>query len=375
MTDTVHTPYPHWGEEVRLAAEGAPSLSLQLLAPPGPPQGCLLIVHGMHEYIGRYGVIARHFAERFFVAGVDLRAHGLTNPVLAAADRAVTLGEASCDVGDAFLEQAPLGNLAPMRADLKRALDAAVARCPRGGDGGEAPLFILSHSLGALVAASFLLEERGKGGSADRVQGIVLAGPAFSVPRVPGRWGGLANGPISLSFFSEEHCFHKGPKSWPLFLLSQTVAMPVSLLLNGLFEILSWPGVRNIVSPRTPDWVPDFLSDDPAERARHRADGYIIRRSILRYVKGIEREIVRFRRQMAAFDFPYLLIYAEHDPITPAWGNRDFLNATRDKHPDNAIVHWPDQNHHEQLFSSPPFREALLRYIDHWLDSRLQARC
>ena len=362
--------YPRWGEEIELTAGAAPTLSLRILSPPRRPEACLLILHGMNEYVGRYGDIARHFSRRFLVAGVDLRAHGLSNPVLARADAALAQGKASFDARWAFLEQASLRNLDPLRSDLDRALRYLADRCDHERNGDRPlPLFILSHSLGSLVAATYLLEHGT--GTAVQVKGIVLVGPAFSVPHVPGWRGWLQNPWIALSFFAEEHFLHDRGEPMPLFLLNQLVALPTVALLNGLFEVFSWPGLRELFSPSTPDWVPDSLTDDPQERARHRADGYIIRRTVLRYVRGVEKEIVRFRRRMAEFSVPYLLISAAHDPITSAWGNRDFARLTRSRHGENEVVELADYGYHEQMFSKPPLREILLRRIETWLDSRL----
>jgi alpha-beta hydrolase superfamily lysophospholipase len=118
---------------------------------------------------------------------------------------------------------------------------------------------------------------------------------------------------------------------------------------------------------------PGIPSDWEEERARHRVDGYIIRRSILRYIKGIEEEIVRFRRRMAEFATPYFLIYSAGDPITPVWGNRDFAAKTSEKHRDNQILPLIDKVHHEHLFSAPPLRDELLGKIEAWLDRRLKS--
>jgi len=365
----VRQPYPRWGEEVRVArAVGAP-LILRVLEPAEPAPACLLIVHGMNEYVGRYGDIARHFARRYLVAGFDLYAHGLSNPVLAAADRALSEGAVEQDVSQAYLAQTALSDLEPMRRDLDHALRRLVAYCDERGLSGR-PVFLLTHSLGALVAASYLLQRQDR---EQRVQGIVLLGPAFSVSRLPGWRGWLANPFIDLSFHAEEHFLHPQDQAWPRAILSQAVALVAAPVFRGVFEALSWPGLRALFTPGTPDWVVDYLTDWEDERARHRADGWIIRRSLLRYVKGVEREIARFRRRMGEFATPYYLIYSGHDPITPAWGNHDFARATLHKHPDNQLLPLPDASHHEHLYSAPPLRDELLEQIERWLERRLSS--
>ncbi len=55
----------------------------------------------MSEHIGRYGEIAHYFAQRFIVAGFDLYAHGLSNPILQQADQAPSVSATKQDVSDA----------------------------------------------------------------------------------------------------------------------------------------------------------------------------------------------------------------------------------------------------------------------------------
>jgi alpha-beta hydrolase superfamily lysophospholipase len=371
----VTQPYPRWGQEVWLSRNDRDSpLPMRVQMPPRPAvaPACILIVHGMNEYIGRYDEIAAYFARRFIVAGFDLYAHGLSNPSLLAADRAITGGASEFDVSDAYLAQASLRNLEPMRRDLDQVLRRLIEVCDQRGKPGL-PIFILSHSLGSLISASYLLEQAPGDDLRSRIQGIVFLGPAFSVTEVPG-WRGYFQTPVvKLSFYAEEHFLRSHGELLPLLIANQALALVTVPLLDGLFEVLSWPGLRHIFSPTTPGWVPDYLSDWEDERARHRADAYIIRRSILRYVKGVEGEIVRFRRHMEELSTPYFLVYSASDPITPAWGSHDFAGKTFDKHPDNQVLPLIDKVHHEQLFSAPPLRHELLRKIEGWLDRRLSS--
>ncbi|BBA33084.1 uncharacterized protein sS8_1122 [Methylocaldum marinum] len=371
----VTQPYPRWGEELWLSRtdRDAPlPMRVRMPARPAAAPACLLIVHGMNEYIGRYHEIAAHFANRFIVAGFDLYAHGLSNPTLLAADRAIAGGASEFDVSGAFLAQSGLRNLDPMRRDLDQVLRRLIEICDRRGR-PDLPIFILSHSLGSLIAASYLLERTPGDDPRGRIQGIIFSGPAFSVTEVPG-WRGYFQTPIvKLSFYAEEHFLRSHGEPLPLLIANQALALSTVPVLDGLFELLSWPGLRRVFSPTTPGWVPEYLSDWEEERARHRVDGYIIRRSILRYVKGVEEEIVRFRRRMAEFAMPYFLIYSAGDPITPAWGNQDFAAKTSEKHRDNLILPIIDKVHHEHLFSAPPLRDELLGKIEAWLDRRLKS--
>lgn len=346
-------------------------MQVLLPIPTDTVRGCMLMVHGMNEHIGRYSRIARHFADRFLVVGVDLTAHGLTNPVFLKARNSIGSKQEEYDVSNAFLEQAQLRNLNPMREDIDLALHYLVDRCKGISREHVLPVFILSHSLGSLVTASYLLQSKKKAEAAG-IKGIIFSGPAFSVTEVPG-WRGWFQTPlVRFTFYTHEHFLNPGNEPLPLLLLNQLIALVTVPIQDGMIELLSLPGARSLFSPSTPDWVIDYLTDWEEEKARHRADNYILRRSVLRYVLGVEKEIIQFRRKMEQFETPYLLIYSENDPITPAWGNTDFAASTFHNHRDNELLPLPGKSHHEQLFSRPELTSRILTTIDHWLKLRME---
>ena len=372
---TVRVKYPIWGEERFLDVDETGSTRhIQILSPaqPDSARACLLIVHGMNEYIGRYGDIARHFSDRFIVAGMDLTAHGLSNPVLLEAHKHIETGASAYDASRAYLEQAQLRNLQPMRNDLEQALVYLIERCDRHS-ANPLPVFILSHSLGSLVSASYLLQTKNEA-LKSRIKGIIFSGPAFSVTEVPGWRGWFQNPFIAFTFHTHEHFLNPHDEPVPLLLLNQLLALITVPLQDGMIELVSLPGLRNLFSPTNPDWVEKYLSDSEEERTRQRNDNYIIRRSVLRYVLGVEQEIIRFRKNMAGFSTPYLLIYSEHDPITPAWGNNDFAAATLNNHEHNDLMLLTGKSHHEQLFSTPALRGQILHKIDEWINRRIGNR-
>lgn len=371
--------YPRWGEEssIQQSGDSAP-LILRTLFPPEPAKAsaCVLLVHGMNEHIGRYGEVARYFARNFIVAGFDFYAHGLSNPVLQQADRALTGGVSEQDVSDAYLAQSALHDLEPMRRTMGQALRATIALCDEQSD-RERPVFIVSHSLGALVTASYLMQPWIESDPADpvkRVRGVVFLAPAFAVSEPPGWRGWLANPLIKLSFHAETHFLHPHDEPLPLLIFNQLLSLLTVPILDGLFEVLSWPGLRGFFTPVSPAWVTDYLTDSEEEKARLRADGWIVRRSLLRYVKGIEEEVIRFRRRMADFSIPYYLVYSERDPVTPAWGDEDFVRVTLKHNPANEVLKLPGLPYHQHVFLNEPARTELLNSIAQWMDRRLSAR-
>ncbi|WP_340121005.1 alpha/beta hydrolase [Methylobacter svalbardensis] len=365
--------YPIWGESIFLPTEdGKSRRHLQVLEPSQQQfaDACLLIVHGMNEHSGRYEDIARHFAERYRVAGIDMTAHGLSNEVFLKAHHSIASSAPEYDVSSAYLEQSQVRNLDTMRSDIRNALIYLTEHCNRP-DGGKLPLFILSHSLGSLVSASYLLDAKNDT-AARQIKGIIFTGPAFSGTKVPGWRGWFQNPLIRFTFHTQEHFLNPHDEAFPLMLLNQFLALLAVPLQNGLIEFLSLPGMRNLFSPSSPDWVADYLSDWEEEKIRHQSDKYIMHRSILRYVQGVQKEIIQFRSKMDGFDLPYLLIYSEHDPITAAWGNIEFAAVTLGKHADNEVMALSGASHHEQLFSEPKRRKEILQRIDQWLIRRIE---
>jgi len=377
----VNEPYPSWGKEYSIPESETDlglmpndSLILRVLTPERrEPSACVLLVHGMNEYIGRYSDVAQYFSQHYVVAGFDYYAHGLSNTVLRQADRVLHDDTNKQDVSNAFLSQTILENLDPMRRDLNRALDKTVQICDRQ-TGTRKPVFIVAHSLGALITASYLLQHPNKHDSpAKRVTGVVFLGPGFAVSEPPGWRGWFANPLIKLSFHAETHFLNPHDEPFPLMAFNQILALMVVPILDGLFEMLSWPGIRHITTPTTPDWVANYLTDSEQEKKRLQADGWIIRRSLLRYVKIIENEIVLLRQHMDEFNLPYYLIYSAQDPITAAWGSEDFIEATLNNHPDNQNRLLSQSRFHQHLFLAQPTKDTLLENIEQWLNKRIQA--
>lgn len=371
----VSEPYTRWGAESILKRPGINlPLMLRMLSPSDPAKApaCVLLVHGMNEHIGRYQEIARYLSRRFIIAGFDFYGHGLSNHYLQQADQALRADAGKQEVSDAYLAQISLSNLEPMRLDLDLALRRFIAHCDKQS-GAEKPVFIISHSLGSLVTASYLLQARNEDGPTKRVQGIVLLAPAFAVSEPPGWRGWLQNPFIRLSFYAEEHFMHFQDEPLPQLIFNQLLSLMIVPVFDGLFEIFSWPGLRNLFTPTAPVWVLNYLTNSEEEKARLRSDNWIVRRSLLRFVKGIEAEIVRFRRKMDHFAKPYLLISSEYDPITPVWGSKDFARVTLKNDHANKLIVLPNLRYHQHLFLEEPLRQEILSTIEQWLDRRICA--
>jgi len=120
----------------------------QCWLPEGPPKAVLLLVHGLAEHCGRYTNLIVHFVQRgYAVYGLDHVGHGKS-------DGARNYVECFND----FIE--------PLRTYI------GMVRERQAG----VPIFLVGHSLGGLIGATFLLDHQ------DSLQGAILSGPAVTIP-------------------------------------------------------------------------------------------------------------------------------------------------------------------------------------------------
>jgi alpha-beta hydrolase superfamily lysophospholipase len=121
--------------------------------PVAAPRGSVLIVHGLGEHIGRYeAAVARLNAWGWRVAGMDLRGHGRSNGA-----------------------RGGLPHSDAMLGDLARLIDAL-------GGASRAPLVLLGHSMGGLIASRFVAEGLAAQPApwAREVDALVLSSPALN---------------------------------------------------------------------------------------------------------------------------------------------------------------------------------------------------
>lgn len=135
---------PHRGT---LTTEDGVELHTQTLVPEASLQAAVVLVHGFAEHCGRYGGVARAFAqEHVAVHAYDQRGYGRSGGPRAYVDRF-----------DDYLD------------DLGQVLSFAQSRTP------DRPLFLFGHSMGGLVALKYVLER------APSLQGLILSAPALEV--------------------------------------------------------------------------------------------------------------------------------------------------------------------------------------------------
>ena len=190
-----------------LRAADGVRLRVGLLATGGT--GTILMVPGRTEYLEKYGAVAAEFArEGYGMVAVDIRGQGLS---------------------DRFLSDPRIGHVARFsdyQHDMAALLGFATARSlPK-------PWFVIGHSMGGAIALRALLD------------GLDVAGAVFSAPM----WG-IAMAPILR------------PVAWVLGWVAERTSM-------------NWwvtPGTQHDTYVRICDPADNFLTDDPAEIARMRA--------------------------------------------------------------------------------------------------------
>ncbi|MFG6447567.1 alpha/beta fold hydrolase [Roseateles sp. BYS180W] len=116
-------------------------------------RGTVLLVHGLGEHVGRYEALAELLNEwGWHVVGYDQRGHGASGG-----------GRGDLSHADALLEDLALV-VDSVRQDVHL---------------GKGPLVLLGHSLGALVAARFVLGQLQRAPWARPVDALALSSPAL----------------------------------------------------------------------------------------------------------------------------------------------------------------------------------------------------
>lgn len=132
-------------------ARGSSRLFQQTWEPDGQTQAVVLLVHGLGEHSGRYAHVAEHLTERgFAIYTLDHYGHGKSD------------GHAG------FVERFSV-YLDGVSALLEKARDKQP----------KVPFFLVGHSMGGLIAATYLLENQ------DAFKACVLSGPALKTDQAP----------------------------------------------------------------------------------------------------------------------------------------------------------------------------------------------
>lgn len=250
------------------------------------PAGHVAVVHGYAEHLGRQSEVMRALAAAgYTVHLLDCRGHGQSGGK-----------RAHVDAFEEYLSD----------------LDLFLARVKEQSAG--APLFLLGHSQGGLIAARYLLDHP------EAVRGAVLASPYFRLK--------LAVSPVKV-----------------------LAGKLMSRLLPGL-------PMRNELNP-------EQLTRDVRIQTATRADPLYQKIATPRWFTESTAAQETVLRRATEFVTPFLLLFGGADPIAdPAAGRQFFEHATS-----------KDKQHKEydgflhELFHEPE-RDRVFRDVVGWLDER-----
>lgn len=270
-----------------LKQDGGPPLTIHEASPPGSI-ATVLIVPGLGDHGGRHLTTRRMLlANGIATCTVDLRGHGTSGGRKRYVER-----------------------FEDFEHDLQRALDYAASAAR------EEPLFVLGHSMGALVTARLLATRRYE------LAGVILSGGAFQV---------------------------------------ETSVSPALIRVGRLLSRW-WPGFR---LPTGINY--EGLTRDEAMREQTRQDphvtGWVSARLGAELLDAIEGSL----SHAAHITHPLLLVHGESDPITTVAGSAAFYeraNAT-----DKTLLLYPGCRHelHREL---PPDRERFFDDVVTWIRTR-----
>lgn len=275
--------------QAALELEGDDGNCLQSFAwkPEGEARAVVLIVHGIRDHAQRYDALGRALAAKGIAAyASDLRGHGHSGG-----------------------QRQRLDSIEQVIGDIDRLAKKARAEHP-----GK-KVFVYGHSLGGLMATSYVLEHQAE------LAGLVLSGPAVVLPKkVTGATITAAN------FFGT--------------VLPNLPAEPVDE--SGFVSTAE----EKAAFAQDP-WIDH--GNLPARLARTT-------------LRGIEALSVR----MDQLKLPLLVMHASQDALTDPEGSRELHRRAQST--DKELVMWDDVFHdllHE------PRREEVLAKVTGWLEARL----
>jgi alpha-beta hydrolase superfamily lysophospholipase len=247
------------------------------------PHGTVIIVHGLGEHAARYAQLARDLNRwGYAVRSYDQVGHG-----------------DSCGV------RGSLPHAARLMDDLADVVDSS-----RRMMASDEPLILLGHSMGAVVAAQFVMQK------IRRVEGLILSSPAFD----------------------------PGFTTLQRFLVATLPKLAPNLRIG------------NGVPQR-------YLSRDAAVVQAYRNDPLVHDRISTRLVQWIAEHGAQCIAAAAHWTTPTLLLYAGQDRVVSPAGSRAFAALAPPKW---VQVHCFDAMYHEIL--NDPQRDQVLALMQPWME-------
>jgi alpha-beta hydrolase superfamily lysophospholipase len=268
-------------------ARGSSRLYRRSWLPEEPARAVILLVHGFGEHSGRYQHLARHCnALGFAVHAIDHYGHGKS------------------DGHPGYVER------------FSVYLDGATALLDRvKKQHGDAPVFLLGHSMGGLIAATLLLEQQ------DAFRACVLSGPAFRSDEEPPR-----------------------------------VVMAFVRLLAAVVPTVPILGLDPAGVSRDPEVVRAYVADPLVHHGKLTA----------RLIAEMSRAMRDALAQAHRIRLPLLVLHGDADLLTAPAGSQELLDAVSSD--DKTLKLYPGLYH--EIFNEPE-KDAVLADMTTWLEAHL----
>ncbi len=268
-------------------ARGTSRLYRQSWAPDVGTRAIVLLIHGLGEHSSRYGYVASSLTERgFALHTLDHYGHGKSDGHGGHVPRF-----------SVFLD-----GVAALLDDVKKISDGA-------------PLFLIGHSMGGLIAARFLMSRQ------NEFRAAALSGPAFKSDEAP-----------------------------PAFVLW------LNRLISALLPTLPMIALDATLVSRDPDVVKAYLGDPLVHH------GKLTSRLIAEMSKAMDDTLAR----AGEVTVPLLTMHGDADKLTSPKGSAEFhANAGS---ADKTLKMYPGLFH--EIFNEPE-RDAVLADLGNWLEARL----
>lgn len=271
--------------ESTITGAGGMQLYSQAWLPATPARGVVALVHGFGEHGGRYTYLAEALtAGGYALSTFDHRGHG-RSPGL----------RGHIDHFQEFLD------------DVAASLPAARSFAP------SAPLFLMGHSMGGLIALNFAIRHP------QGLQGVIASAPLLAPPNVS-PWMTCAS--KLLSRIKPDFSLDTGVKA-------------------------------------------DTISRDPAEVKRYGEDPYVHGRASARFGTELTAAQEWTQAHAAELALPLLLYHGDADPLVPIAGSRTFFANV--KTADKQFIEWPGGYHesHNDLHRAQVFAAILAWLGEH----------
>ena len=268
-------------------ARGSSHLYRRSWLPEEPAGAAILLVHGLGEHSGRYEHLARHCTARgFAVHAIDHYGHGKSDGHPGYVERfSVYLDGAA-----ALLDEVQAAH-------------------------GDAPVFLLGHSMGGLIAATLLLERQ------DAFRACVLSGPAFRSDQEP-----------------------------PGFV------MAFVRLLAAIVPTVPILGLDPAGVSRDPEVVRDYVADPLVHH------GKLTARLIAQMSLAMRHALAQANR----IRLPLLVLHGDADVLTSPAGSQALYEAVGSD--DKTLKLYPGLYH--EIFNEPE-KDAVLADMTTWLEAHL----